>query len=135
MAQPQLSTEYLRRTLGYFLETAQAGSFDDVLLGDRLLVITETTFSEIPSQLSGPSLLSFEISLGFGCPDECTVTVEEFLRRLSEASSQGRVLTSASPEIAALANWPSLSFRASDTTWRVSFSASGSQVVAVEVLR
>ena len=101
------------------------------LVGDRLLVITPETFSEI-NRSAPETFLASEFSLGGGCAGPCSVRVDVFLRALlvdlrAGSSSQAPVEV---PE--SLQSWKSVVFSAENRTWRVHLAEDAAAVVAVE---
>lgn len=124
----------LSSRLELFLTTAARGEpVDQRLAGDRLLVLTAATFSEIPAAVLAGDARAVELSFGYGCPDVCTIRFARLVELLLRDLRLGDYASAPLPLADALAQWPSLSFRNNDRLWRVSFDAIGEQIVAFEV--
>jgi hypothetical protein len=124
----------LASRLETFLTTAARGEpVDQRLAGDRLLVLTASTFSELPATALAGDARAVELSFGYGCPDACTISFGRLLELLIVDLRIGDYASAPVPLADALAQWPSLSFRNSERSWRVSFDDNGERIVAFEV--
>lgn len=131
---PAAPAPVLASRLQSFLTDAIAGrSVAGRLLGDRLVVMTPATFSEIPASALEGDGRSFELSVGYGCPGVCTAPVSALWAAMDVDLRQGTFATAPIPVSPALAGWPSVSFRSGERSWRVSFDETGERLLAVEV--
>jgi hypothetical protein len=129
---PALPNEAVRASLVTLLEGLLRG--DDpagYFLGDRLLVITAETFSEIYLAPS-TGFLASEFSLGGGCTGPCSVRVEVFLRGLLADLRIGAPAAAPIPVPGSLQPWLPLVFSSGDRLWRISLSEDAATIVAIE---
>lgn len=101
------------------------------LVGDRLLVITPDTFSEIP-RAATEVFLGSEFSLGGGCAGPCMVRVEDFLTSVLRDLRAGALTEAPVARPGSLMSWTPVVFTATDRTWRAHLSADAAALVAVE---
>jgi hypothetical protein len=129
---PPLPDEAVRASLETSLEGLLRG--DDptgYFLGDRLLVITAETFSEIYLAPTAGFLTS-EFSLGGGCDGPCSVRVDAFLTGLLGDLRSGSPASAPIPVPSSLQTWSPLVFGSGDRLWRVSLSEDAATIVAIE---
>ena len=103
------------------------------LLGDRLVVMAPATFSEVPASVLEGDGRAFEVTVGYGCPGVCTTPLGALWAAMDADLRQGAFAAAPTPVSQALADWPTVSFRAGERSWRVSFDETGERLLAVEV--
>lgn len=129
---PVLPDALLAARLDEFLAvTLSGGNASSMFAGDRLLILTADTFSELPRSY-GPLLLDYSFSLGFGCGKVCSITFQDFLQILRTDWRTEPSAVLGVPVTSSLAAWPSLGFSVGDRGWRISFDATGAALVAIE---
>lgn len=129
---PVLPSALLSARFNQFLSIALSGGDMSLMFaGDRLLILTTDTFSELPRS-QGASLMKYSFSLGSGCNGVCSVTFQDFLQVLSADWRSDALAALRVPVTSALAAWPSLSFSVGSHGWRISFDALGIALVAIE---
>lgn len=123
----------LEPRLRAFLVDAMAGRLTPSrLAGDRLLVLTSATFSEIAARdvlrLNGVTL-----SFGYGCPDVCTTELSSLLEIMLADLDNGAPFDGPLATSVALSQWPSHSFSYGDRLWRATFDDDGDGLLAIEL--
>lgn len=118
-----------RLAVGSLLTGADPTGF---LVGDRLMIITNETFSEIHASVA-TNFLAAPFSLGSGCPEgACLTSAREFLASLLSDLENAEPATAPVPVPTALSDWSSVVAAGPGRIWRVHLADDGSRLVAVE---
>ncbi len=128
-----LPTQALLASLEVSLTALLAGAPpQDHLVGDRLMILTTDTFSEI-HDTGSDGFLDATFSLGGGCGSgPCLMTAREFLVALSSDVATGAGAEAPTAVPGSLVSWSSVVVGGPSRVWRVHLSADASGLVAVE---
>lgn len=128
LAEPALLAS-ARLAVRSILDGADPAEF---LVGDRLMVLTSETFSEIHAS-AATNFLAAPFSLGSGCSEgSCLTSTAAFLGSLETDLIAGESAAAPVPVPAALRDWSSVTVAGPDRIWRVHLADDGSRLVAVE---
>lgn len=128
-----LPDEALSASLRVSLEALLAGAAPgEHLVGDRLMIITPDTFSEV-RDTGSTGFLTSPFSLGGGCGDgACLSRLDAFLPVLLSDLRTGASGVAPVPVPSSLALWPSIVVSGQDRLWRVYLSSTADGLVAIE---